>query len=317
MSTLQQEPSALAPHTPAPNRRHKDRSGIVGARKSTLALAIFPALLLMVLFLGVPALQGVRMSFTDWHGVGDINFVGFTNYANALFDSPFFSALELTAVFCISTTVGIMVIATLLATAVSARVKGSRFYRVVWFLPGIAPVSAIGVFWSTAFQPHQGIVNVILGSVGLGSDHAWLASSQSAIYPTIFVTVWASVGFAFLLILGAVEQIPVSIFEAARMDGAGPVRSFFAMTLPLIRPVLVVTATLELIWNFNGFTVIWAMTQGGPGYATSLLPVMVYKQAFQLTNFGLASAMAVMGGIILVVLGLFGLRMSRSRQEGF
>lgn len=298
-------------------RRRRRRPGIVGSRYSTLVLALAPAALLMVLFLGVPAIAGIVLSFSDWHGIGDVTFVGFDSYVTALTDSPFFTSLALTARFATLTTVGIVVIATLLAAAVSGRMRGSAFYRVVWFLPGIAPIAAIGVFWSAAFQPHQGIVNVVLGAVGLGSDHAWLSESASAIYPPIFVTIWASVGFAFLLLLGSMEQIPVATYEAARIDGAGPVRTFFSITLPLIRPVLAVTAVLELIWQFNGFTVVYAMTQGGPGFATSLLPVLVYKQAFQMTDFGLASAMAVMGGIILILVGLFSLRLSRSRQEEF
>jgi ABC-type sugar transport system permease subunit len=122
------------------------------------------------------------------------------------------------------------------------------------------------------------------------------------------------VGFAFLLLLGAMEQIPVSVYEAARIDGASPVRALFSITLPLVRPVLAVTAMLELIWSFNGFTTLWAMTQGGPGFATSILPVQVYKEAFQQTEFGPASAMAVMGGLILIVVGAIGLRLSQSKQ---
>ena len=131
----------------------------------------------------------------------------------------------------------------------------------------------------------------------------------------MFVTVWANTGFAFLLILGAVEQIPVSTYEAARIDGASSVRAFFSITLPLIRPVLATTAVLELIFQFNGFTVIYAMTQGGPGYATSILPVLVYRQAFQQLDYGLASAMAVMGGVLLIVVALIGLRFTRSQQQ--
>ena len=301
-------PTAL-PFTP------RRRPGIVGPKYSTLVFTLAPAALLMVIFLGVPAVAGIVLSFSDWHGIGDVTFVGFDSYVAALTDSPFFTSLALTARFASLTTVGIVVIATLLAAAVSGRMRGSAFYRVVWFLPGIAPIAAIGAFWSAAFQPNQGVVNVVLGFLGLGSNHAWLSGSANAIYPPIFVTIWASVGFAFLLLLGSMEQIPVATYEAARIDGAGPIRTFFSITLPLIRPVLAVTTVLELIWHFNGFTVVYAMTQGGPGFATSLLPVLVYKQAFQMTDFGLASAMAVMGGAILIVVGLFSLRLSRSRQE--
>jgi ABC-type sugar transport system permease subunit len=276
---------------------------------------VLPAVILMLIFVGAPAIQGIRIAFSDWQGFGDVDFSGAQNFVAAFADDKFVSSLAVTVLYAVLSMVGIVVIATLLAASVSARMKGSAFYRVVWFLPGVAPVAAVGVFWAIAFQPRSGIVNVLLGAIGLGSDHAWLASDNLSIYPTIFATIWANVGFAFLLILGAAEQIPVSTYEAARIDGAGVVRTFFSITLPLIRPVLAITAVLELIFQFNGFTMIWAMTQGGPGFATSILPVLIYKEAFQQTNYGLASAMAVMGGVLLVIIGLVSIRLSRSRQE--
>lgn len=299
----------------AARRRAVARSGIVGSRRSTLALTVLPAVLLMVLFVAVPALEGLRISFSDWSGFGDVDFIGFQNYVDALENSPFLGSLATTSVYAVCSMVGIVVIATLLAASVSARMKGAAFYRVVWFLPGIAPVTAAGVFWAIAFQPKSGAVNVLLGAVGLGNAHAWLASPTVSIYPTIFVTIWANVGFAFLLLLGAMEQIPTSVYEAARIDGSSAARTFFELTLPLVRPVLAITAVLELIFQFNGFTIIWSMTQGGPGYATSTLPVLIYTQAFQLTHFGLGGAMAVMGGVLLIIAGLFSIRLSRSRQE--
>ena len=155
---------------------------------------------------------------------------------------------------------------------ISAGVKGGRFYRVIWFLPGIAPIAAVSVFWSLAFQPTSGVVDAALGHLGLGSTHAWLSSSSLAIYPIVFVTVWASAGFAFIVLLSGMEQIPVEFYEAARLDGASWTRVFRSIMLPLVRPVIGVVALLEAIWTFNGFTVIWGMTQGGPGYATSTLP---------------------------------------------
>ena len=300
---------------PGGSRRSRKSSGIVGSRRSTVILAVLPAVILMVAFVGAPAVEGVRIAFSDWKGFGDIDFIGFGNFTEALTNSPFLPSLGLTGIYSVLSMVGIVVIATLLAAAVSARVAGSAFYRVVWFLPGIAPIAAAAIFWAIAFQPGHGVVNVVLGAIGLGSDHSWLASPTQSIYPTIFVTIWANVGFAFLLILGAVEQIPVSTYEATRLDGSGTIRTFFFITLPLIRPVLGVTAVLELIFQFNGFTIIWGMTQGGPGYATSVLPVLIYRQAFQQVNYGLGSAMAVMGGILLIIVGLISIKLSGSRQE--
>lgn len=291
------------------------RGGIVGARRRTTVLATAPAVALILFATAVPAVQGLRIAFSDWQGFGPIDFVGIGNFVDAFTTTTFVPAMGLTAFYAIGCAVLIVALATVLAAAVSGGVRGAAFYRVVWFLPGIAPIAAAGVFWSIAFQPGEGAVNAVLGAIGLGDDHAWLASSTLSIYPTIFVTVWASTGFAFLLLLGAVEQIPVSIYEAARVDGASAVRSFFSITLPLIRPVLATTAVLELIFQFNGFTVIWAMTEGGPGYATSILPVLVYREAFQQLHYGLASAMAVMGGVVLIAVALIGLRFTRSTQQ--
>jgi ABC-type sugar transport system permease subunit len=224
------------------------------------------------------------------------------------------SSIVLTLEYAAACAAGIVAVGTILAAAVSGKVKGASFYRVVWFLPGVAPLTVVAVFWATALQPQSGAVNGFLGLLDLGKTHAWLASPDTAIYAVVLVTIWSGAGFAFLLLLGAVEQIPISLYEASSVDGATRVRQFFALTLPLIRPVLVTCAMLELIWTANGFSVVWAMTQGGPGESTQTLPILVYRQAFGLANYGLASAMAAISGVILMVIGLISLRLSRSRQ---
>jgi ABC-type sugar transport system permease subunit len=187
--------------------------------------------------------------------------------------------------------------------------------KLIWFFPGIAPPTAVAIFWSSGFQPESGVVNILLGKIGLGNAHAWLASSDTALYPVIFVGVWSAVGFAFLVILGAVEQIPVSLREAALVDGANMRQQFTKITLPLIRPILMTIFTLEIIWTFNGFTVVWAMTNGGPSDSTSILPILAYKEAFRYGRFGTAAAMAVITGIFLMVVGTIGIRLSRSEQQ--
>jgi len=303
-------PSASAPppaHSSPARRRH-------GPGRLVTALSVAPAALLMLVFAGYPMIQSVWLSLTDWGGIGAAHWIGLRNFKTALSDGAVAHSTLVTAEFAVLTAAGIVVVATLLAAAVSAGAKGSAFYRVVWFLPGIAPVTAVAIFWAQSVVPQTGAVNVVLGYLGLGSGHAWLSGTSTALYPTVAAAVWAGVGFAFILVLGATEQVDTSLYEAATIDGAGAVRRFFAITLPLIRPVLVITALLEVVWAANGFTMVWAMTNGGPGDATTTLPVLIYKQAFQFTQYGLASAMAVLSGVALFVLGLVGLRLSNSRQ---
>jgi ABC-type sugar transport system permease subunit len=299
--------SGSAPIEPAGRRRP--------ARRWLPWFFVVPALVLLAVFFLVPIVQAVWISLSDWPGAGPVQFSGAQNYAST-FESPeFYSSLLLTFLFAIATSFGIVAIATILAATVSQNVRGARFYRVIWFIPGMAPAAAVAVYWSTAFQPGIGTVNVLAGLLGLGTNSAPLASAHSAIYPIIFVSIWSGVGFAFILILGGMEQIPVSVYEAAKIDGASPIRQFTSITLPLVRPVLSITATLNLIWAFNNFTTVWGMTNGGPGNATTTLPVLVYRTAFVGGDFGDATAIAVVAGSILLVLGFISLRLTQSKSE--
>jgi ABC-type sugar transport system permease subunit len=285
-------------------------------RQSLLVFAFTaPAVLLALLLFGGATVQAIAISLSDWAGAGPIEITGFGQYVEQLQSPEFYSSLGLTIGFSIACAALIISIATLLAAAVSRNVRGSRFYRVVWFIPGVAPAAAVGVFWATAFQPGFGTVNAVLGAFGQNDNTAFLADPKTAIYPVIAATVWASVGFAFILILGAMEQVPVEVYEAAKIDGASSVRQFFSITLPLARPVIAIVATLNLIGAFNNFAIIWGMTQGGPGSATTTLPILVYKAAFQFGEFGAATAIAVIAGVVLIAMGLVAQRFWGSKQE--
>lgn len=294
-------PNAVASRAMAIGRRTKP------GRDARLALLLLsPAIAVLVVFFGLPLVDLVITSLSNWSGVGDRTFVGVTNYVNLLSDGSTWSALTRSVTLGLGTAIGISIIATLLAALVSGGIAGSNIYRIVWFLPAIAPPSAVAVFWALSVQPRSGVVNAALGALGLGDDHAWLAEPSSALWVIIAVAIWQGAGFAFLVILGAMEEVPVSTYEAAAIDGAGPIRQFFFITLPLVRPVVAMVLLLETIWAFNGFTLVWGMTQGGPGDATTILPVQVYKAAFQNGNFGTAAAISVVGGVILLVVGFVG-----------
>lgn len=279
-----------------------------------VALGILPALLLLLAFVGLPIIGAIRLSFSKWAGIGPVRWIGLSNYIEILSDPQTLKTLWTTTWYAAASATLIVVLALFLAAAVSGRVRGSVFYRIVWFLPGIAPAAAAAIFWANAFQPNTGAINVILGAIGLGASHAWLATSSTALLPVIVVTVWGGVGFAFLILLGAIEQIEGALYEASTIDGATKFQQFRFITLPMVRPTMVILWLLEFIWAFNGFTIVWAMTRGGPGNATATLPVVVYKEAFQFTHFGPATALAVVGGVFLLSVGLIALRIGRTRQ---
>ena len=274
-----------------------------------------PAIVLVLALFGGSLVQAIQISLSDWGGAGPVEVEGVAKYVEQLQSPQFYTSLLLTLIFAVSSAGLILIIGTLLAAAVSRNVKGARFYRIVWFIPGVAPAAAVAVFWATAFQPHFGTVNALFELVGLPNNTALLANPDTALYPAVIATVWASAGFAFILILGAMEQIPVEVYEAAKIDGASSVRQFFSITLPLARPVIAIVGTINLIGAINNFAVIWGMTQGGPGFSTSTLPVLVYRQAFQFGDFGAATAIAIMAGVVLILMGLVAQRFWGSKQE--
>jgi ABC-type sugar transport system permease subunit len=296
-------------------RSKKKKIGLDGTNIRSAKFALIPVFVLLFLFLGLPVINSIQLSFSRWGGLGPLEPVGWQNYTDLVADEQMRYSARITILYAFSVAIGVVAIATILAAAVSAGVRGHKFYKVVWFFPGIAPPTAVAIFWSSGFQPETGIVNTILGKIGLRDDYAWLASSETALYPVIFVGIWIAVGFAFLVILGAIEQIPISVREAATVDGANIRQQFFKITLPLIRPVMLIMLTLQIIWTFNGFTVVWAMTTGGPADSTSILPILAYKEAFRFGRFGTAAAMAVIAGIFLMIIGSLGIRLSRSEQR--
>ncbi len=282
----------------APRKRRRPRK----TSPQTVAM-LLPGLAVLAIFFGLPLLDLLRTSLSTWSGIGPREWTGVDNFAEVFSEDTIRSALVRSVVMGVGVALGIAALGTVLAAFVSRGLAGSRIYRVLWFLPGVAPPTAVAVFWALSVQPFSGVVNVALGGVGLGDDHAWLADPSTALIVIIAVGIWQGVGFAFLIILGAMEEVPVSVYEAAMIDGAGAVRSFFQITLPMIRPVLSTVVLLNIIWAFNGFTLVWGMTRGGPGDSTTILPVLVYKDAFQSSNFGVAAAVSIVGGVFLLILG--------------
>lgn len=292
----------------------KSKIGLAATNQKWAILSLIPVFGILFTFLALPAMNSIWLSFNKWPGIGTPEWVGTQNYDTLFSEGRLAESIRITLLYSFVASFFIVAIALLLAVAVSSNLRGSKFFRVVWFFPGVAPPTAVAIFWSLGFQPDIGVVNALLGRLGLPSDNQWLAQSSTVMFPVIFVGVWVGVGFAFLVLLGAVEGVDVSYREAARIDGASQSQQLFQIIIPLIAPVMFTILTLQLIWNFNGFNLVFAMTQGGPGRSSEILPIFTYVEAFRFGRFGPASAAAVIAGVFLVVIGWIGIRLSRSRQ---
>jgi len=298
----------------SPSKFRKNKVGLGAVNRRWAIISLVPVAGLLFIFLALPAMYSIWLSFNKWPGIGTTKFVGTQNYETLFEEGRLAESIRITLLYTFTTSFLIVGIALLLAFAVSSNMKGSRFFRVVWFFPGVAPPAAVAIFWSLGFQPDIGVVNSVMGLFGLPSDTQWLAESATVMGPVIFAGIWIGVGFAFLVLLGAVEGIDVSLREASMIDGASRRQQLTQIVIPLIGPVLFTILTLQLIWNFNGFNLVFAMTDGGPGRSSEILPIFTYIEAFRFGRFGTASAAAVLGAIFLLILGWLGIRMSRSRQ---
>ncbi|MGW3568283.1 carbohydrate ABC transporter permease [Streptomyces sp. NPDC000941] len=268
----------------------------------------------MTLLIAYPVAESVHISLGSWDGVGSVTYRGLANYRRLINDSLVRQSIVTSLVFFVGTVVCTVVIATLLANAINRKVPGARFFKTIWFLPVIVPVSVAGVFWSNSFQPSTGVVNTVLGALGLGDAHAWLASPTTALMVTIFVAVWTQTGYAMLILLGAMDTISPEVHEAATLDGVSEAGRLFRITLPNIVPMLGTVTTLMSVFSFNAFGIIYAMTRGGPGNATSILPVLVYKQSFIDQDYGYGSATAVVTTLIVSVIGVVVLQLFRQQR---
>lgn len=298
---MESQPRALpASPTLARELRHPVRRGW-GERYAQYWL-ILPALLTMCAVLIYPLGYSLWISFFDWNITSLSHpFVGFRNYVEALTNSAsqfiFVQNIAFTVV-CIALE---FVIGMALALLMARQFVGRGLARTLLLLPMLtAPVLA-GFNFRWIFNDRFGLANQLLLQVGL-PQQPWLADANLARASIVIVTIWQGIPFMMLLILAGLESLPTSPFEAALVDGASPWQRFLHITLPLLRPVILVAVSLRVIDLFRTFDTIYIMTSGGPGHATELLPFYIYRAAFSSGRFGYASALSYVTLILTLLI---------------
>jgi len=253
-----------------------------------------PALLLYGGFLLVPLGRAVQFSLTDWDGLGESTFIGFDNYVAIVHDErlreAFGHAVVLIFFFSI-VPVGLgLVLAALLTRS---RVRGLGFFRTVIFLPQVIAMVVVAVTWRQIYAP-KGPLNGLLRLVGLDSlARPWLGDYTWTLPAVGLIGSWVSTGLVTVLLMAGMSRISGDLFEAARLDGAGPVREFFAITLPSVRGEIVVALTLTIIAALKTFDLVYVTTSGGPGTSTTVPSYEVYRRAFEVGDVGGAAAVGI------------------------
>lgn len=282
---------------------------------------VLPALLMVLLFLYYPILQNLWLSFYKFSGFmpGKV-FVGFDNYVQAWNDPIFRRALfNNTAYAIISVICQVflsLVLAVVLEETVGQRLRG--FLRTVYFIPATIATTVAGILFSFVYHPQIGFVNALLAKVGLEEwQHAWLGEQSTAIWSIIGMSQWQNLGYTTTLFIVAVQAVPRELYEAAQVDGASKVRTFFSITIPLVREMTTLMTIVTISGAFLVFNEIIATTQGGPANSTHTLGTWLYMSAFMMDDMGYASAIASVVFLITSAAAAMQLWMSQRKRVEF
>ena len=283
------------------------------------AVMLGPVLIAIFVLVIAPLVWGLRISLTDTRmiGLGFKTGLTFENYRSVLSDPETWNAIWVTIVFSGGTVVGSVVLGMAAALVLDRTFFGRGFVRVLVILPWAVPHVVAALVWQWMYNPDFGVVNYgLLLLPWVTSTPKWLSDPQYALLAIILVNVWKTYPFAALLLLAGLQTISDDLYEASAIDGAGPLRRFFDITLPGLRRVLAIVVLLLLIWSFGNFVFIFLMTQGGPAGATNALVVHIYFEAFRFFRAGSAFAMGALLLALSILLTSAYIVMSREREHG-
>jgi multiple sugar transport system permease protein len=275
---------------------------------------IAPNVVLFTAFSFLPLVYAVYISFHDWGLISEPDFIGLRNYTRLLHDRLFWQSLGHTLTYAAGTVPTSMGLGLALAIALNRRMHGRIVLRSVYFLPIVVSAVAAGTIAAWLFNDNYGVINAILVRSGIGRI-AWLSTPQWALPSLMIATLWLRVGFCMVVYMAALQSIPTSYYEAARIDGANAWHQFCHITLPLLKPATFLLLILSVIYSFHVFDLIFVMTGGGPGFSTTMLVQYVYRAAFVTSEFGYASAMGLVLYVMILAFTVLQWRFSRQAEN--
>ncbi len=275
-------------------------------------LFVLPALILLGMFMFYPLIATFYYSLTNFNIVRAPRYIGLENYRVMLEDPVFHTVLKNTLVYTVCVVPGCVVLSLLLALLVNRVLRGIGVFRSIIYLPVLISMPVVGIMWKILYSG-QGFINGFLQWAGITkAPLGFLSDPDIALYSIVFVTLWKAAGYYMMIYLSGLQQIPVELDEAAVMDGANAFRRFWHVTLPLLRPSIVLVVIISAIGSLKVFGEVYVMTDGGPADSTNVMVYYIYQQAFRFLKMGYASALGVVLFLLLFVFSLLYLK----RTEG-
>lgn len=301
----------------SPSPAPANRSKLVDGYKWWIPwLFLIPTIVSVAVFLVVPLVAGLAIAFADWNvvsGIGGIEWVGFANFTELLQDDMFWSSAGRTLFYAGVGTPLTIFVGMLLGLALNRPMPARGLIRAIFYMPSLVNVIAAGTVWLTLLNPTSGLVNQALRAIGISEPPKWFVSQEWALPAIVFMSVWISAGYVAILVVAALQDLPAELYESAKLDGAGSLRQFSAITFPGLVPILTFLLITSFIGRSQGFGLIQFMTQGGPGDATTVLSYYMYEVAFHSYRFGYAAAIGVMSMFAVLILSVALFRLQRGR----
>ena len=276
-----------------------------------------PSMTIITVFIIIPIIYSLYMSLHDWNIMYNIkDFSGFDNSKEVFQDERFFNALKNTLIYTVSYVPILVILSLALAAFINEKFIASGFYKTVLFIPAITSMAIIAIIFRFLLDGDIGYVSLALRKLGF-SVPDFLRDPETAMWSVVLTSVWRWVGFYMVIFLSGFNSIPDSLYEAAEIDGAGKLRQFFSISLPLLMPTISFTLITNLINSFQVFDPVYVMTKGGPMFSTEVLVYYVYYMGFNVFDMGYASSMAFILVLIILVFTLIQLKgFMKSDSEG-
>ena len=279
-------------------------------------LFVLPHFLFFAIFLLYPIFRGGQISLFDWKiMLKEQNFIGLANYQALLKDKIFWQALSNTTYFMALTVSANVILALLVATGLKHSFIGGDFLRVLFYAPGILSVSVLGIIGIRVWDTQIGIVNYVVTTLLHGPRISWLGNPNIVIPSLSMTTVWWTFGFPMLVFIAGLHNIPEALYEAAKIDGAGPLQTFRRITLPLIMPTMLFVVVTQFIGHMQVFAQPYIISGGGPGNSSRSATMYLYETAWKFFRFGYASAVSVVLATVMIVVTIILFSIMRRRAD--
>src|SRR5699024_1389366 len=271
----------------------------VMSNKWIIAMYVLPALLLVGVLIFIPLILSAYYGLMEWDGIGKMEFIGLENYITAIQDLKFWDSALHSALLALFSTLSLIVYLAI-SMILASKIKGADLLRKIYLIPMLLSSVAIAQLWIKVLNPDNGMLNRMLMAIGFENPPAWLADPDLVLYAIFIPILWQYAGFYILIYYAALKNIPETIIEAARIDGASPLQIAYRIKLPLIKGFVKVTIVLAIVGSLKYFDLIYVMTGGGPNGASEVMASYMYKLAFSTNEFGYGSAI----GFLLLVITL-------------